>query len=133
MGYTPQRTTYLLDFGDRYGGLEVKVRAGTLGQLLELQGLGSGEDSTPEQNRELLERFAALLVRWNITNEDDSPVPATLDGLLSLEPGLAMDIVQAGAQALGGVAPPLPDASDGGGPSAVASLPTVPLSPDPPS
>lgn len=134
MGYTPQRTTYLLDFGDRYGGLEVKVRAGTLGQLLELQKLGSGEDGmTPEQNRELLERFAELLVRWNITDENEQPVPATLDGLLSLEPGLAMDIVQAGAQAIGGVAPPLPEASPGGGPSAVASLPTVPLSASPPS
>ena len=132
MGYTPQRTTYLLDFGDRYGGLEVKVRAGTLGQLLELQRLG-GDDLTAEQSRELLERFSALLVRWNITDEDGGPVPCDLAGLLSLEPGLAMDIVQAGAKAIGGVSDPLPETSGGGGPSAVASLPTVPLSANPPT
>ena len=129
MGYTPQRTTYVLDFGDAYNGLEVKVRAGTLGQLLELQRFG--EDLTAEQARELFERFAVLLVRWNITDEDDRPVPATLDGLMSLEPGLARDILQAAGQAIGGVSDPLPEASPGGGPSAVASLPTVPLSPSP--
>lgn len=127
MGYRPQRKVYVLDFGERYQGLEVKVRAGTLGQLLGLQRL-SGEDLTPDQLDELFGGFAVLLKEWNIEDDDGLPVPTSVDGLKSLPPDLANDIIATAARVLGGVPDPLPEGSADGAPSAVASLPTEPLS-----
>ena len=134
MGYRPTRTTYVLDFGDRYDGLEVKVRAGTLGNMLRIQTLSAkGEEMGEAETEEMFVRFASLLAGWNIEDDDGTPVPATLDGLKGLEPGLAMEIMRAAGAAIGGVAAPLENGSADGGPSAVESLPTVPLSPSPPS
>jgi hypothetical protein len=132
MGYRPQRKVYVLDFGERYQGLEVKVRAGTLGQLLQLQRL-SGEDLTADQLDGLFRAFVVLLKEWNIEDDDGHPVPASIDGLYSLDPALAQDIIATASKVLGGVPDPLPEGSADGGPSAVASLPTVPLSPSPSS
>ena len=128
MGYRPQRKVYVLDFGDKYDGLEVKVRAGTLGQLLGLQRL-SGEDLTPDQLDELFAKFVELLKAWNIEDDDGFPVPETIEGLYSLDPELARDIIDVAARVLGGVPDPLPAGSADGAPSVVASLPTEPLSP----
>ena len=127
MGYRPQRKVYVLDFGDKYDGLEVKVRAGTLGQLLGLQRL-SGEDLTPDQLDELFAKFVELLKAWNIEDDDGAHVPETIDGLYSLDPELARDIIDVAARVLGGVPDPLPAGSADGAPSVVASLPTEPLS-----
>jgi len=127
MGYRPQRKVYVLDFGDKYDGLEVKVRAGTLGQLLGLQRL-SGEDLTPDQLDELFAKFVELLKAWNIEDDDGFPVPETIEGLYSLDPELARDIIDVAARVLGGVPDPLPAGSADGAPSVVASLPTEPLS-----
>jgi len=128
MGYRPQRKVYVLDFGQKYQGLEVKVRAGTLGQMLDLQRL-SGEDLTPDQLEELFARFVVLLKEWNVEDDNGDPVPTSVDGLKSLPPDLANDIVATAAAAIGGVPDPLPEGSAGGASSAVASLPTEPLSP----
>ena len=134
MGYRPPRTTYVLDFGEAYNGLEVRVRAGTLGNLLRIQALSNkGDELTEDEVDEMFTRFATLLAGWNIEDDDGQPVPSTLDGLKGLEAGLAMEIMRAAVAAIGGVAAPLENGSADGGPSAVASLPTVPLSPNPPS
>jgi hypothetical protein len=130
MGYRPQRKVFVLDFGEKYQGLEVKVRAGTLGQLLGLQRL-SGEDLTPDQLDDLFGAFAELLKEWNVEDDDGQPVPTSVDGLKSLPPDLANDIVSTAAAVLAGVPDPLPEGSADGKPSAVASLPTVPLSASP--
>ena len=127
MGYRPQRKVYVLDFGDKYDGLEVKVRAGTLGQLLGLQRL-SGEDLTPDQLDELFAKFVELLKQWNIEDDDGNHVPETIEGLYSLDPELARDIIDVAARVLGGVPDPLPAGSADGARSVVASLPTEPLS-----
>lgn len=133
MGYRPQRKVYVLDFGEKYQGLEVKVRAGTLGQMLALQRL-SGEDLTADQLDGLFAGFAELLKEWNVEDPDSGePVPPTVDGLKSLPPDLAQDIIATASQVLAGVPDPLPEGSADGRPSVVASLPTVPLSPNPPS
>lgn len=134
MGYRPPRTTYVLDFGENYDGLEVKVRAGTLGNLMRIQTLSNkGDDLSEDEVEEMFTRFATLLAGWNIEDDDGTPVPPTLDGLKGLEASLAMEIMRAAGAAIGGVAAPLENGSAGGGPSAVASLPTVPLSQSPPS
>lgn len=133
MGYRPPRTTYVLDFGENYNGLEVKVRAGTLGNLMRIQSLSGKDDMSEDEVEEMFRRFATLLAGWNIEDEDGAPVPATLEGLQSLEAGLAMEIMRAAGAAIGGVPAPLENGSAGGGPSAVASLPTVPLSSSPPN
>jgi hypothetical protein len=108
----------------------VKVLAGTLGQLLGLQRL-SGEDLTPDQLDDLFGAFAELLKEWNVEDDDGQPVPTSVDGLKSLPPDLANDIVSTAAAVLAGVPDPLPEGSADGKPSAVASLPTVPLSANP--
>jgi hypothetical protein len=77
--------------------------------------------------------FAKYLVEWNLENDDDTPVPATVEGLQSQDLGFVMRIVQAWLEGVQAAAPPLPQPSSSGRPSLEGSLPMEPLSSSPPS
>lgn len=144
MGFTPTRKVYVLDFPE-HPGLEIKVREGTIGQVLALQHLSGKADDSPEDMGRFFTALAKLIKSWNVDllDEDGEPIldeagqplpaPVTAETLTSLPTGLAADIARVLGQTLGGVPGPLPETSADGSPSAVASLPTVPLSPNPPS
>ena len=122
MGYKPKRTIYKLDFSQtEYAGLEVAVRAGSIGDLLGLQELAGAGEMTAEEARQMFAGFAALLVSWNVEDGDDKPVPATYEGVASQEPDFVKAIVTAFFVNVAGTPPPLPDGSNSGGNSVADS------------
>lgn len=118
MGYTPKRTVYRLDFsGTELEGLEVDMRATTVGKMLdlmeaadklaEMQELDASTQAGEigERLRVMLEPLGDALAAWNVEGDDGTPVPATLDGLLSQEMPFVMHIMQAYQQVAQAPAP----------------------------
>jgi len=134
VGFTPKRHVYVLEFDDPgLDGLEVRAVSADLGTFLELTALAEIGDNPSTQDigkiGELLVGFAKVLRDWNVTDDDGQPVPATAEGLKSLEFGFVFGIIAAWIKATAGVAAPLASASSGGGPSAeLSTLPVEPLS-----
>ncbi|MFC5834659.1 hypothetical protein [Nonomuraea insulae] len=131
MGYKRPARVYKLVFNedDDMAGLEVKARSMSTGglldmaPLLDLQLSASPTAEEMESIAELLERFAGVLVSWNLEDDDDEPVPATLEGLLDQDIDFVLRIILAWADAISGVPAPLDGLSPGGEPSLVASIP----------
>lgn len=134
MGFTPNRTTYLLDFSDipELDGLEVRARAAALGTFLDMTALAAiGSNPSADDVSsvgDLLTGFAGVLKSWNLEDDDGVAIPATLDGLRALEFPFVFQIIRAWIQATAGVAAPLAPTSNGGGPALAASLQMEPLS-----
>ncbi len=128
MGYVIEETVYHLVFDGKHEGLEVKVREGSVGDYLAISELSTHPFATPptaddiERLRALFVALAGVLVSWNVEmNKATSDaaghrvtVPATAAGVASLPPLLAVDIATAWMQAVAGVSPPLPEASNAG-------------------
>ena len=124
MGYKPKRTIYKLDFSDtEYAGLEVAVRAGSIDDLLGLQELAGADGMTADEARRMFTGFAALLVSWNVEDDDDQPVPTSYEGVASQEPDFIKAIITAFYANVAGTPPPLPGASDSGANSGEAPIP----------
>jgi hypothetical protein len=134
MGFTPRSTIYTLLFeGTDYEGLEVRMRATKLGALFDagdLLAIGDrvGIDVAPTaaemgQITSQFEDLADHLVSWNIEDEDGRPVPANLEGMKTQELPLIVRIVKAWQQAMGDVAPPLPNSSSSGRPPDALYMP----------
>lgn len=128
-GYTPQRKLYRLKFADeQYEGLEVLASSASMGSILEIQRLAGkmGEKPTPEESAEISSRmmniFGKALRSWNLLDEDDQPVPATTEGLLTQDPDFVMAMVAAWTEAVAGVSAPLDGGSGSGETSQEASL-----------
>lgn len=129
-GYKPKRTLYTLDFSEtEHAGLEVTARGTSMGGLLklmdiadELDGLEELDSAADRQKivakmRELFAPFARVLVAWNVLDDDDQPVPASLDGLLSQEPEFVGFILSHYCSAMTQAPRPLPATSPSGGAS----------------
>jgi hypothetical protein len=130
-----------LDFeGTELDGLEVSMRAASIDALLDLavlaeslEGLQSGVSPAELKKtmRGVLQPFAAVLVGWNLTRGGE-PVPATVDGLLQLSPGMLNRVLNAyiaAVTAQGNVDPKQPgDSSSGETSDPPMSIPMKPLS-----
>lgn len=129
-GYKPKRTIYKLDFsGTELEGLEVGARGSSMGEVLEilegadsisdLQELDEQADAAriAEQLRAQIAPFARKLVSWNLLDDADEPVPASLDGLLTQELGFIVTLITAYGKAMTQAPPPLPATSPSGSPS----------------
>jgi hypothetical protein len=137
MGFKPKRTIYNLNFkGTEYEGLEVRVKSLSNGELMKLMSLAV--KLTEQENKDLditdvtsvtdlFVGFAKGLVSWNVEDDDDRPVPATLEGVNSQEFGFIMMLVMNWVQAIGGVSDDLGKDSSSGLPSLEALLPMEPL------
>ena len=124
MGYKPKRTVYKLDFSEtEYAGLEVAVRAGSIGDLLALQELADADAMTADEARRMFAGFAALLVSWNVEDDDDQPVPTSYKGVASQEPDFIKTIITAFYANVAGTPPPLPGASNSGANSGEGPIP----------
>lgn len=138
MGFKPARTVYTLQFADGdFEGLEVKARSAPLGQVMELitlaEGMGDGtgisDAAAMAAARQLLLAFADVLISWNVENDDDTPVPATYEGMKAQELPLILRMVEAWIGAVAGPpAAPLAQPSSGGSLSLAESLPMEQLS-----
>lgn len=126
-GFKPKRTLYKLDFsGTDLDGLEVTARGTSVGGLLELADVGSrleelkGLDERAEGAqvrealRELFAPFAKVVVAWNVVDDDDEPVPASVDGFMSQEFDFITSIITSYVQAMTQAPPPLPGNSGSG-------------------
>ena len=135
MGYKRPTKVLKLNFEDpEMKGLVVRVKSVKLGKLLGLVKLVSldTEKLTPEDLAlidDVFQTFADSLVSWNVEDDDDQPVPPTLDGVYSQDLDFIMEIVAAWVDGLTGVSDPLAGRSRGGGTSQEASLPMEVLSP----
>lgn len=117
-----KRRQYKLVFQDEaLAGVEITVRSLTSGQLIELQESGASHEK-------LTKMLAEQLVSWNVEDEDGTPVPATLDGIRSLDLGFNKTVIDVWTDAVMGVKAPLPQSSNGGHPSVEQSIPMDALS-----
>jgi hypothetical protein len=137
-GYRRKRTVYHLDFTDAgFEGLEVQAASLPLGQFIGLRDLVGLQDLktrkfTPEDMtaiEQLFERFAKALISWTLENEDGTPVPATLDGVMGEEPDLMLMIASEWMEVVIGVEDDLGKDSAAGPRFPEGSLPMAPLSP----
>lgn len=142
MGYKVTKTVFKLVFdGGQHEGLEVRATAPPLGFLKSTMAMAKfagkrAEELAPEELDEVLGLFSGFadhLVSWNLENDDDSPVPATLDGLQAQELPFVFELISAWMDATGGLgeSDPLGRPSSDGRPSLEASMPMETLSPSP--
>ena len=123
MGYKPPKTVFKLDFSaTEYAGLEVAVRAGSIGKLLGLQELADQDALTAAEARQMFAGFAELLVSWNVEDDDGKPVPAAYEGVAAQEVDFIKAIITAYFETTAAAPPPLPGTSASGGNSPVAAL-----------
>lgn len=143
MGYKPKRQLVELDFSEtEHAGLEVTTRKisvdALLGfvDLLEKADQLGGADLKPEDAKvvsDLFSRFAKVLVSWNVEDDDDQPVPATFEGIGTLDFDFVMEIITAWFVSVTAAPPPLKGASPNGAAPPEASLPMDVLPASPPS
>jgi hypothetical protein len=128
MGYKPNRKIYNLDFaGSDFEGLTVSIRGLNTGQYMELFAAKTEAEAGGETN-DLLTIMASRLVAWNVVDDNDMPVPATLDGIKTQDLDLNLAVVHAWTTAMAGVPAPLEQPSIGGASSLEASIPMDALS-----
>lgn len=129
MAYVKKNRTIRLRWdGDHpMAGLEVVARSVPLGKLLfdmgPMLGMLTSLDTASmtvdilAQAKEPFQALADAIISWNIEVEDDdgnrTPVPADLDGLLSLDMSELQEILTQWMEAVGGVSGPLGNASAG--------------------
>ncbi|BCM70854.1 hypothetical protein EASAB2608_06188 [Streptomyces sp. EAS-AB2608] len=131
MGYKVKPKTYLVQFepGHEFHGIEARLSGMSYGEWEQVTGLDGSEGET--NGADSVRRFVDHLISWNLEDENDQPVPTTLDAVKQLDHNLVAALNNAWIQTLIGVhdADPLPETSPSGEPSPVASIPMAPLSP----
>jgi len=123
MGYRHKMKRINLNFeaGHDLHGLEVSLRGLSLGNFLELQGMGEVDRSSLAGQ---LRRFAESLIVWNLEDEDTGePIPATREAVFEQDQDLMLQLATAWLDALAGVPAPLDETSPDGKPSLVESIP----------
>lgn len=137
MGHKIKRKSYRLVFGpgSDLEGATVVMGPMNMGEFLSLARAG-GEQQSAEAMQQvglgMMDTVAGKLVSWDLEEEDGTPIPATKDGVLSLEVDTVLVIVNAWTFAAKGVSVPLPEpSSDGERQTLEASIPmeTMPLDP----
>lgn len=129
-GFKPDRKRYRLKWGQGHElhGFEVEMKGLATGTFLELAELADIDptrftaDDMPKVRR-LFEIVGDGLAEWNLLDEDDQLVPATLDGILGQDFDIVMAIADGWMTAIGQVPAPLDQRSTAGRLSEVASLP----------
>ncbi|MEY9876649.1 hypothetical protein ABH931_006159 [Streptacidiphilus sp. MAP12-33] len=115
MGFVLQRKQFKLTFG---AGTELDGASIVIGSfsIAEAETLDASTDDPSQINAVVdakLQLVADRLVSWDLEDEQ-GPIPTTLEGLKRLDFGVVLQIQQAWAAAASAVAAPLPSASSGG-------------------
>lgn len=130
MGFKAPKKVFRLTFEDSdYAGLVVLVRAASVGDMLDVQEIQDSVEGgmTSQVAADTFEMFAKALVEWNLTDDDDQPVPTTLDGLRGLDVDFLAFIIRAWAAQQTGIPGPLAEGSTSGATSPALSIPMEPL------
>jgi len=121
-----KRINISFEEGHEYHGLEVSLKGLSLGDFLELQGIGEVDNSTLAAQ---LKRFAESLIDWNLEDETGTPIPPTPDAVYGQDQDLMLLLATRWMQVLQGDVPaPLEQPSPDGEPSLEASIPMDTLS-----
>ncbi|HET9889643.1 MAG TPA: hypothetical protein VFQ42_04005 [Mycobacterium sp.] len=139
-GFRRKPNLFTLEFGDgEWAGMRVSFRPMRYrvifegGLTMDWAAGGATRDEFLDGLRRTSEAAASVLESWNLLDDDGEPVPATLEGLLSLDQDHGLKIVLAWAFRAIGVSAPLGAPSSSGGTSPEASIPMETLSPNPDS
>jgi hypothetical protein len=128
-GYKPQRKLYRLKFADEaFEGLEVTMTSASIGTLMEIQALEV--DAKDKENPggvdsfiKMVSIFSKSIVQWNLLDQDDNPLPKTVEGIKTLDTDFVMTIIGAWIEAISAVSDPLGKNSPSGEKSLELSLP----------
>lgn len=138
MGFKAKKKLYRLVFDETtdLSGLQVTMTSVSMGTLLRLQEMSArGEEVVKDDVsfRDVVEVFVGAMLSWNLVDDDERPVPVTVDGVLDQDPDFIMEVVTAWTKAISGVPDPLDGRSTSGPAFPEASIPMETLSPSPPS
>lgn len=124
-GYKRKKENITFNFGPNHDlyGLEVTARPATLTAFLEILHLSQDSDKHAFLRvSKLADLLGAELLRWNLIDEDDKPVPCTPEMLRDQDPAFVLGLGTAWIEAVQGVPAPLGRGSSGGDQS-LAELP----------
>lgn len=117
MGYRVKPKQYRLKFaGAEFEGLEVIMASMTVREWEDLMSpLPDDRAEAVKANDAKTELFASRIISWNLTGDDDKPVPATLAAVKGLDRPFVVALMSAWQMALIGVDPTSgSESSDGG-------------------
>ncbi|MEU8756208.1 hypothetical protein AB0C88_37550 [Streptomyces chartreusis] len=126
MGYkgTPRTVRIVFAQDHEHHGAEARARRMSLGEWEAV--IESDEDNA-------LEEFTKRLVSWNLTDDDDQPIPPTAEGIREVDTSLVRALKDAWLQSIAGVhaADPLSESSPSGetSPAPPIPMPMTPVSP----
>lgn len=145
MGYRKQAKTYNLSWADDHElhGLEVSLKGLTVAKILSLGSSASAVTTDAKgaltggtaEAEDMFATFASALVRWNLEDEDGTPVPATFDGVKAQDFDFILDLIITWMEAVAGTGrdkggdSPLNGGSGSGRAALEESLPMETLSP----
>lgn len=132
MGY--QRPTLKLEFeAAEMDGLEIRCRRPSIGAYFALLDAAEKPIGDPANRRALAEHIMPLIIGWNLEDENNQPVPATVDGFLAQDTPFIRQVTQAIVDVNRQVPGPLAQRSPDGEQFPVDSIPMEIRSPDPQS
>ena len=128
MGYKRGKT-YLLEWETTsdFHGLQVRVRGTRVGEYLAI--IDSLDTQDAETLRDVFEQFSKFLISWNLEDEDGTPIPADIQGVLEADMDIMTAILEAWQLTLASVSKGKEPRSNDGSRSAEASIPMETLSP----
>ena len=117
MGYKGHRSLYRIILPE-HEGFFARVRPATLGEIMGFADLAGMSHAQVAEQKEKLEDLFSLFVSklqdWNLEEEDDSPVPTTLEALRDLDGDFALELVMGWLERIVSVPDPLQKRSNGG-------------------
>lgn len=134
MGYKRKIKTVILEFTDpEFEGFECEVKSLPISEYLRVAELADQAEEGTKTAKEMFGVFAKALVRWNLEDENDQPVPATYDGVIAQDFDFVMSLIAGWLQSMGGVdeKSTLGKDSPSGMTFPEGSIPMEPLSPSP--
>lgn len=125
-GYKRKSYTLRWPEGHVHHGLIVKLRGLSIDDLNVVQsmrGMKSESDLNGEIFGQVLGVMAKRMISWNLTDDEDNPIPPTVESLADEDFGMITDIITAWTKAVTGVSAPLGGPSTSGSTFPEASIP----------
>lgn len=99
-GFTPEPTHYRLRFADgRLDGMTVTVRSVSIRRRIAFNKtrftLPRTDEEAEQYIQDIYAEFIDRLVDWNLTYEDGTKVPKTVDGLMDQDEHVAQQLIKA--------------------------------------
>ena len=117
MGY--QGRVFKITFEDS-PGLEVVAKSLSLGKILDLAEASAAMSAgvaTPEQVKDVVATFVGRVRSWTLADEDDEPLPVTMDALMEWDGAEAIRLAVTWMERAAQIAVPLASGSGAAKPS----------------